>query len=157
VCTAAACRRDQALAAIKESIMKQQQQELAIETEIQGYKKDIHKEQVCGWGGSQQLWSAVSLCMQSAAQHHNREVGQHASDNVDCCVHCFLQIRNEQLSNTVRKVQGECEFVLKQAATAAEKQETLAVQLAKLTSSLEQTEERIKQAMQETKVCWQGP
>jgi hypothetical protein len=39
-------RRDQALAAIQESIMKQQQQELAIETEIQGYKKDIVKEQV---------------------------------------------------------------------------------------------------------------
>lgn len=41
-----ACRRDEALAAIQESIMKQQQQELAIETEIQGYKKDIVKEQV---------------------------------------------------------------------------------------------------------------
>jgi hypothetical protein len=39
-------RRDQALAAIQESIMKQQQKELAIETEIQGYKKDIVKEQV---------------------------------------------------------------------------------------------------------------
>lgn len=46
---AAACRRDQALAAINESIMKQQQQELAIETEIQGYKKDILKEQVWLW------------------------------------------------------------------------------------------------------------
>lgn len=29
--------------------MKQQQQELAIETEIQGYKKDILKEQVWLW------------------------------------------------------------------------------------------------------------
>lgn len=42
----AACRRDEALAAIQESISKQQQQELAIETEIQGYKKDVVKEQV---------------------------------------------------------------------------------------------------------------
>lgn len=63
-----------------------------------------------------------------------------------------MQIRNEQLSNIVRKVQGECEFVLKQASTAAEKQETLAAQLAKLTKSLEQTEERIKKTMQEAKV-----
>lgn len=52
----------------------------------------------------------------------------------------------------MRKVQGECEFVLKQASVAAEKQETLAAQLAKLTSSLEQTEERINKSMQESKV-----
>jgi protein-arginine kinase activator protein McsA len=65
---------------------------------------------------------------------------------------CCLQIRNEQLSNIVRKVQGECEFVLKQASAAAEKQEALAAQLAKLTKSLEQTEERIKKSLQETKV-----
>jgi hypothetical protein len=65
---------------------------------------------------------------------------------------CYLQIRNEQLSNTVRKVQGECDFVLKQASAAAEKQETLAAQLAKLTKSLEQTEERMKKGLQETKV-----
>lgn len=64
-----------------------------------------------------------------------------------------LQIRNEQLSNIVRKVQGECDYVLKQAASAAEKQETLAGQLAKLTKSLEQTEESIKKSNQETKVC----
>lgn len=67
-----------------------------------------------------------------------------------CCL--LLQIRNEQLTNIVRKVQGECEFVLKQASTAAEKQEVLAAQMAKLTKSLEQTEERIKKAMQEAKV-----
>lgn len=73
------------------------------------------------------------------------------------CHHCAarkLQIRNEQLSNIVRKVQGECEFVLRQASTAAEKQELLAAQLAKLTKSLEQTEDRIKKAMQEAKVRW---
>jgi septal ring factor EnvC (AmiA/AmiB activator) len=70
-----------------------------------------------------------------------------------CAVCCLLlQIRNEQLTNIVRKVQGECEFVLKQASTAAEKQEVLAAQMAKLTKSLEQTEERIKKAMQEAKV-----
>lgn len=64
----------------------------------------------------------------------------------------MLQIKNEQLSNIVRKVQGECEFVLKQASAAAEKQELLAAQLAKLTKSLEQTEERIKKSQQEAKV-----
>lgn len=62
------------------------------------------------------------------------------------------QIRNEQLSNIVRKVQGECDYVLKQAAAAAEKQETLAAQLAKLTKSLEQTEEKLKKTTQEAKV-----
>lgn len=70
-----------------------------------------------------------------------------------CAMCVCLQIRNEQLTNIVRKVQGECEFVLKQASTAAEKQEVLAAQLAKLTKSLEQTEERIKKASQEAKVC----
>lgn len=40
------CRRDEALAAVQDSIRAQQQQELAIGTEIQGYKKDINKEQV---------------------------------------------------------------------------------------------------------------
>lgn len=74
------------------------------------------------------------------------------SDNRNRWIYCSLQIRNEQLSNTVRKVQGECGFVLKQASAAAEKQEMLAAQLAKLTSSLEQTEERIKKSMQESKV-----
>jgi frataxin-like iron-binding protein CyaY len=44
--TAKCCRRDEALAAIQDSIRAQQQQELAIDTEIQGYKKDINKEQV---------------------------------------------------------------------------------------------------------------
>lgn len=63
-----------------------------------------------------------------------------------------LQIRNEQLSNIVHKVQGECDFVLKQASTAAEKQETLAAQLAKLTKSLEQTEDEIRKSQQEAKV-----
>jgi hypothetical protein len=43
---AGCCRRDEALAAIQDSIWAQQQQELAIDTEIQGYKKDINKEQV---------------------------------------------------------------------------------------------------------------
>lgn len=62
------------------------------------------------------------------------------------------QIKNEQLSNIVRKVQGECEFVLKQASAAAEKQEILAAQLTKLTKSLEQTEERIKKSQHEAKV-----
>jgi hypothetical protein len=63
-----------------------------------------------------------------------------------------LQIKNEQLSNIVRKVQGECEFILKQASAAAEKQEILAAQLTKFTMSLEQTEERIKRSQQEAKV-----
>lgn len=40
-------RRDEALAAIQDSIRQQQQQELSIETEIHGFKKDINKEQVC--------------------------------------------------------------------------------------------------------------
>lgn len=61
------CRRDQALAAIQESIMKQQQQELAIETEIQGYKKDIVKEQVRSRPGAQP-GTGIRVCMEMAAQ-----------------------------------------------------------------------------------------
>jgi len=49
------CRRDEALAAIQESIRAQQQQELSIDMEIQGYKKDINKEQVGYRCGGQQL------------------------------------------------------------------------------------------------------
>jgi hypothetical protein len=55
---ATCCRRDEALAAIQESIRAQQQQELAIETEIQGYKKDINKEQVCMAVSSSSRWRA---------------------------------------------------------------------------------------------------
>eukprot|EP00879_Flechtneria_rotunda_P033179 GHRR01036724.1.p1 GENE.GHRR01036724.1~~GHRR01036724.1.p1 ORF type:complete len:546 (+),score=242.57 GHRR01036724.1:177-1814(+) len=98
-------RRDEALAAIQESIRAQQQQELAINTEIQGYKKDINTE----------------------------------------------QIRNEQLSAVVHKLQGESEFALKQTAASVEKQERLAAQLSKLAKSLEQTEEKIKRTAQGTK------
>jgi hypothetical protein len=52
----------------------------------------------------------------------------------------------------VRKVQGESEYVLKQAAASVEKQERLAAQLAKLSKSLEQTEERIRRSQLENKV-----
>lgn len=52
----------------------------------------------------------------------------------------------------MHKVQGECEYVLKQASAAAEKQETLSLQLVKLTKSLEQTEESIRKSTQEAKV-----
>ncbi|KAF6257749.1 hypothetical protein COO60DRAFT_1639651 [Scenedesmus sp. NREL 46B-D3] len=96
-------RRDEALAAVQDSIRAQQQQELAIGTEIQGYKKDINKE----------------------------------------------QIKNEQLSVIVRKVQGESEYVLKQAAASVEKQERLAALLAKLSRSLEHTEERMRRSQLE--------
>eukprot|EP00878_Enallax_costatus_P030136 GHUV01032788.1.p1 GENE.GHUV01032788.1~~GHUV01032788.1.p1 ORF type:complete len:692 (+),score=266.59 GHUV01032788.1:452-2527(+) len=98
-------RRDEALAAIQDSIRQQQQQELSIETEIQGYKKDINKE----------------------------------------------QIQNEQLSGIVRKLQGKTEFVLKQAQASVERQERLSAQLAKLTKSLEQTEDKIRRAAVEQK------
>jgi hypothetical protein len=54
----------------------------------------------------------------------------------------------------VRKVQGESEYVLKQAAASVEKQERLAAQLAKLSKSLEQTEERIRRSLMEGKVRW---
>jgi hypothetical protein len=62
------------------------------------------------------------------------------------------QIKIEQLSAIVRKVQGESEYVLKQAAASVEKQERLAAQLAKLSKSLEQTEERIRRSQLEGKV-----
>lgn len=56
------CRRDEALAAIQSSIMKQQQQELTIQTEIQGYKKDITKEQVWCWvqGPQSHAWGSFT-------------------------------------------------------------------------------------------------
>lgn len=41
-----ACRRDEALAAIQTAIREQQQQELNIQAEITGYKRDIVKQQV---------------------------------------------------------------------------------------------------------------
>jgi len=40
------CRRDEALAAIQTAIREQQQQELNIEAEITGYKRDIVKQQI---------------------------------------------------------------------------------------------------------------
>ncbi len=44
-------RRDEALAAIQEAMRAQQQQELSVEMEMQGFKKDIVKEQV-SFGGT---------------------------------------------------------------------------------------------------------
>lgn len=41
-------RRDEALAAIQDAMRQQQEQELAIDTELQGFKKDIVKQQVGG-------------------------------------------------------------------------------------------------------------
>lgn len=63
-----------------------------------------------------------------------------------------LQIKNEQLSVIVRKVQGESEYVLKQAAASVEKQERLAALLAKLSRSLEHTEERTRRSQLEGQV-----
>ena len=40
------CRRDEALAAIQAAIREQQQQELAVQAEIAGYKRDILRQQV---------------------------------------------------------------------------------------------------------------
>lgn len=52
----------------------------------------------------------------------------------------------------MRKLQGETEFVLKQAQSSMEKQERLGAQLSKLTKSLEQTEEKVRRAAVEQKV-----
>ena len=45
-CATTCCRRDEALSAIQIAMREQQQQELSIESEIQGYKKDIIKQQI---------------------------------------------------------------------------------------------------------------
>jgi len=76
----------------------------------------------------------------------------HCLASIYCFLHVALQVKNEQLSSIVRKVQGEGEFLLKQTAVAVEKQERLAAQLGKLTRSLEQTEENIKRTAFEEKV-----
>jgi len=44
-------RRDEALAAVQDAIRQQQEQELAINTEMAGYRKDLVKQQVGGGGG----------------------------------------------------------------------------------------------------------
>ncbi len=46
VCGCLPTRRDEALVAIQDAMRKQQEQELAIETEIMGFKKSILKEQI---------------------------------------------------------------------------------------------------------------
>lgn len=56
------------MAAIQESIMKQQQQELAIATEIQAYKKDIVKEQVI-YGQYGRFCNRSVRCCVMAALH----------------------------------------------------------------------------------------
>eukprot|EP00877_Chromochloris_zofingiensis_P014228 jgi/Chrzof1/9059/Cz03g34170.t1 len=102
-------KRDEALAAIQDAMREQQQQELSLDTEIQGFKKDITKE----------------------------------------------QLRNEQLTAVVRKVEGESDFVSKQISIMVEKQDRLSDQLEKLSKSLEQTEDRLKRANLEAKAVIQ--
>jgi hypothetical protein len=57
--------------------MKQQQQELAIETEIQGYKKDIVKEQVCSRQGRHTGTSSREKVQQAGATHRHKQQIQH--------------------------------------------------------------------------------
>lgn len=62
------------------------------------------------------------------------------------------QLKGEQLAGVVAKVQGEAEFVARQAALAVEKQEKLAVQLGRLAAALEEAEEAVRRSGLEAKV-----
>ena len=100
------CRRDEALSSIQDAIREQDQQELNIQNEIEGYKKDIAKE----------------------------------------------QIKNEQMTALLRKVEAESGFITKQIEASVERQGRLQEVFAKLAKSLEHTEEQIKRTLMEHKV-----
>lgn len=104
-CVTAVQRRDEALAAIQDALHQQQQQEISMDLEVEGYKKDISKE----------------------------------------------QIRNEQLTLVVKRVEGESDFLTKQIAIMAERQEKLQETMMKLQKSLEATDEKLKKANLESK------
>lgn len=179
---------------------EQQQQELSLDTEIQGFKKDITKEQVgfkpgaclpkvaviiecaqniCGPQSSQALLTSCNNCcfclaaspvclltMPAWVQQHNL-VGPLLCLAASCTIVAVLaaanstgvadmQLRNEQLTAVVRKVEGESDFVSKQISIMVEKQDRLSDQLEKLSKSLEQTEDRLKRANLEAKVVMTG-
>ncbi len=72
------------------------------------------------------------------------------------CLSQHPQIRNEQLSSIVRKMEGEADYVSKNVSAMVERQQRLSEQLDKLGRSLEQTEERLKRAAVEAKVSRNG-
>lgn len=98
-------RRDEALEAINTAIREQYQQTLAIDTEIDGYKRDITKE----------------------------------------------QIKNEQLTAVLKKVEGEAQFIIKQIEACVEKQQRLQEMFSKLHKSLDTTEEQLRRQDTEAK------
>eukprot|EP00192_Tetraselmis_astigmatica_P001068 CAMPEP_0117679654 /NCGR_PEP_ID=MMETSP0804-20121206/17928_1 /TAXON_ID=1074897 /ORGANISM="Tetraselmis astigmatica, Strain CCMP880" /LENGTH=1089 /DNA_ID=CAMNT_0005489087 /DNA_START=114 /DNA_END=3381 /DNA_ORIENTATION=- len=99
-------KRDEALQSVQDAIYEQQQQELNIDNETEGFRRDIVKE----------------------------------------------QLKNEQLTAVLRKVEGESEFLLKNLATLREKMERLQDTYAKLQKSSEQTDESMARAEMEGKV-----
>jgi len=99
-------RRDEALQAIQEAIYEQQQQELNIENEFEGFRRDINKE----------------------------------------------QLKNEQLTSVLRKVEGESGFLSKNISTLREKHERLKETYAKLEKSMQQTDDSLKRTEMEAKV-----
>ena len=96
-------RRDEALQATEDALRKQREQQLAMESEIEGYKKSVRTE----------------------------------------------QIKNEQLTSVLKKLEGEAEFLKKQLVQVQEKKDRLHETHVKLSNSLEQTEKAVHKAEQE--------
>jgi len=61
------------------------------------------------------------------------------------------QLKNEQLTGVLRKLEGDQQFIVKQSETATEKQSRLQELLTKLSKSLEHTEEQLRRTQQEQK------
>lgn len=91
---------------MQDAIYEQQQQDMTIDNEMEGYRRDIVKE----------------------------------------------QLKNEQLTSILKKVEGESEFLMKNISTLREKHERLQDTFAKLQKSLEQTEEGMRRTEMELKV-----
>mmetsp|Transcript_21916 Transcript_21916/g.41797 ORF Transcript_21916/g.41797 Transcript_21916/m.41797 type:complete len:894 (+) Transcript_21916:65-2746(+) len=99
-------RRDEALQATEEALRKQREQEMAIDTEVEGFKRSVKQEQA----------------------------------------------KNEQLTGVLKKVEGEAEHVSKAINTLRDKKEKLQEMYVKLKRSLEQTDENVERAGEETRL-----
>jgi hypothetical protein len=123
-------RRDEALSAVQEAIRAQNEQELSIETEIAGFKKDAAKETVrrqqgrgCAgcvcFSGPIRIRPTGTWClvqqqgaMAALGPGGSRDAPAHIQ-HASLRAHGRLQARSEQLSSLVRKLEGETAYVAK--------------------------------------------
>eukprot|EP00983_Pelagomonas_calceolata_P095506 1158016-Pelagomonas_calceolata.AAC.6 len=132
-----ALRRDEALAEIQNAIREQQQQELNIQAEIAGYKRDIVKQQI-----QNEQVMAVLRKVEGEAGHVAKNIEGGSNINKACAP--VVPYFKGGISRTSSRAQD-------QGTGAVEKQERLQEVLLKLTRSLAHTEEQIKRVQAEAK------